>query len=143
MSSVSFAYLRPAVEPTANTDLVVRRNDLRAVLGNLARQVSTATELPEQRRVEMASSGVAALDALTGGIPRGAITEICGAASSGRTSVMMAALAAATAREETCALIDTTDSFDPEVAHAAGVNLRRVLWIRCNGVLPKKEGEAA
>ncbi len=120
-----------------------RREGLRLMLGNLARQVSTAVELPEQRLPEMVSSGVAAVDAMTGGLPRGAITEITGATSSGRTTLMLAAVAAATRRQETCALIDATDSFDPESASAAGVDLRRLLWVRCNGELPKKEGAAA
>ncbi len=115
-----------------------RREGLRLMLGNLARQVSTAVELPEQRLPEMVSSGVAAVDAMTGGLPRGAITEITGATSSGRTTLMLAAVAAATRRQETCALIDATDSFDPESASAAGVDLRRLLWVRCNGELPKK-----
>lgn len=127
----------------AESSFTERRESLRLTLGNLARQVSTAVELPEQRRPEMVSSGVAALDALTGGLPRGAITEIAGTASSGRTTLMMAALASATRRGETCALIDTLDSFDPESAAHAGVELRRLLWVRCNGELPKKEGAAA
>ena len=76
--------------------------------------------------------GVAALDTLTGGLPRGALSEITGPASSGRTGVMMAALAAATRRQEVCALVDATDSFDPASAAAAGVDLNRLLWVRCN-----------
>ena len=49
------------------------------------------------------SSGIAAMDALTGGLPRGCLTEICGPASSGRTTLLLAALAAATRRGEFCA----------------------------------------
>jgi recombination protein RecA len=64
-------------------------------------------------------------------LPRGAITEICGPASSGRTSLMLRALAQATAREEVCALIDTHDCFDPASAREAGLDLDRLLWIRC------------
>jgi len=78
------------------------------------------------------STGVAALDSLTGGLPRGALSEITGLASSGRTAVMLASLAGATHREEVCALIDASDSFDPISAAAAGVNLDRLLWVRCN-----------
>jgi hypothetical protein len=76
------------------------------------------------------SCGIAELDALTGGLPRGALTEICGLPSSGRSSLMLAALAEATRRQEICALVDTTDSFDPLSAAGAGVDLDRVLWIR-------------
>jgi hypothetical protein len=76
--------------------------------------------------------GIAELDALTGGLPRGALSEIVGQGSSGRTGVMMSALAAATQRNEVCALIDASDSFDPASAQAAGVDLERLLWIRCS-----------
>lgn len=147
MSSISFAVsMREEASLTAAAipplSAQARRENLRGVLGNLARQVSTAIELPEQRTPERVTSGVRALDALCGGLPRGAITEIDGEASSGRTALMLASLAAATRRGETCALIDATDSWDPQSAAAEGVDLRRVLWVRCNGVLPKKEGEA-
>jgi RecA/RadA recombinase len=54
-----------------------------------------------------------------------------GPASSGRTSVMFALMAEVTRRQEVCALIDVTDSFDPASAEAAGVDLKRVLWVRC------------
>jgi len=87
----------------------------------------------ERPPVATVSCGIAAVDTLTGGLPRGALTEIYGAASSGRTSLMMSALAAATARAELCALIDATDCFDPQSAEAAGVELDRLLWIRCGG----------
>ncbi|HEU4388761.1 MAG TPA: hypothetical protein VFV34_13245, partial [Blastocatellia bacterium] len=64
-------------------------------------------------------------------IPRGAITEICGPASSGRTSLLHSILASTTARGEVCSLVDATDSFDPASAASAGVDLDRVLWVRC------------
>jgi len=80
---------------------------------------------------ELVTTGIPSLDAVVGGLPRGAMTEICGPPCSGRTSVMLAALAARTAEGETCALIDARDSFDPAVASAAGVALERVLWVRC------------
>ena len=73
-------------------------------------------------------SGVSELD-----FPRGAVTEIHGPPSSGRTTLLHSALAQATAREEVCALIDVDDAFDPASAAAAGVVLSRVLWIRCGG----------
>src|SRR5580704_3832793 len=80
---------------------------------------------------EVVSTGIPSLDAVVGGLPRGAMTEICGPPCSGRTSVLLSALAARTAEGETCALIDARDSFDPAVASAAGVALERVLWVRC------------
>jgi recombination protein RecA len=76
-------------------------------------------------------SGIAQLDAITSGIPRGALTEIFGPASSGRSSVLLALLAEITRRQEVCALVDVSDSFHPHSAAAAGVDLDRLLWIRC------------
>jgi hypothetical protein len=64
-------------------------------------------------------------------LPRGCLSEVFGPASSGRTTVLYAALAAATSREEVCALVDADDAFDPASAAAAGVLLDRVLWVRC------------
>jgi len=90
-----------------------------------------ASRLAVRPAPEMASSGIAELDSLTGGLPRGCITEICGPASSGRTTILLAALAAATRRTEFCALIDACDSLDPHSSAAVGVDLDRMLWVRC------------
>jgi len=79
---------------------------------------------------ECVPTGVPALDAATGGLPRGCLTEIFGPASSGRTSLLAAILAQATHREEACALVDAEDAFDPASADAAGVRLDRLLWVR-------------
>ncbi|MCI0748858.1 MAG: DNA recombination/repair protein RecA [Verrucomicrobia subdivision 3 bacterium] len=73
------------------------------------------------------------LPSLAGEIPRGALTEIAGPASSGRTSLLYSLLAAASAEQEFCALLDAEDTFDPESAAAAGVRLSQVLWVRCGG----------
>jgi hypothetical protein len=94
-------------------------------------EVRPASRLEVRPRPEMISSGVAEVDAMTGGIPRGCLTEICGGASSGKTSVMLAAISAATRSGETCVLIDASDSFDPASVEAAGVNLQNLLWVRC------------
>jgi energy-coupling factor transporter ATP-binding protein EcfA2 len=66
-------------------------------------------------------------------VPRGALTEIIGPASSGRTSLLCSLLAAATARQEVCALLDTQNTFDLHSAADAGVRLSQLLWVRCNG----------
>jgi recombination protein RecA len=81
---------------------------------------------------ECVPSGVLALDAATGGLPRGCLTEIFGLASSGRTSLLLSILAQTTHRDEVCALVDAEDAFDPASASAAGVHLDRLLWVRCN-----------
>ena len=64
----------------------------------------------ERRVFESVPTGIAPLDALTGGLPRGAITEIFGPPSSGRTSAMVSILAEATAQDEVCALVDGNDA---------------------------------
>jgi recombination protein RecA len=94
--------------------------------------VVAASRLANRPEAATVVSGIEALDALTGGLPRGGLTEICGPASSGRTSVLMAVMAKMTAQGEVCALVDASDSFDPKSAEAAGVELRRVLWVRCS-----------
>jgi len=99
---------------------------------SLDERLSSTLLLRERLAPQTVPMGIAELDALTGGLPRGALSEIVGPASSGRTGVMLSTLAAATQREEACALVDASDSFDPSSAEAAGVVLERVLWIRCS-----------
>jgi hypothetical protein len=87
-----------------------------------------------QRRsaAELQPSGVSELDAvLGGGFPRGSLVELCGDASSGRTSLAFSLLAQATERQEACAFVDVSDSLDPLSLAAAGVELSRLVWIRC------------
>ena len=97
----------------------------------VASRFATAFKLQEKPPVAGVSTGILEVDSLTGGLPRGAITEIFGSASSGRTSLMISALAYATTHEEVCVLIDTNNNFDPFSAAGAGMNLERLLWIRC------------
>jgi hypothetical protein len=61
----------------------------------------------------------------------GGITEIFGRASSGRTSLFVACLRDVTRRGALAALVDTDHVFDPVGAARAGVELSRVLWVRC------------
>ncbi len=100
--------------------------------------ITPASRLEIRPAPEMVSSGISAIDALTGGLPRGCLTEICGPASSGRSSVLLAALAAATRRGEYCAVIDASDALDPHSLAAAGVDLERLLWVRCNEESPQR-----
>lgn len=86
---------------------------------------------PEER---VAATGVPAVDRqLRGGLRRGHLSEIVGARSTGRTSLLCQVFAAATARGEVVALIDASDRFDPAAAAATGVDLSRLLWIRERG----------
>jgi hypothetical protein len=95
--------------------------------------VTPASRLEIRPAPERVSSGIPQIDALTGGLPRGCLTEICGSQSSGRTSLLLATLAATTNRGEICALVDAGDTFDPVSAATAAVDLSRLLWIRCRG----------
>lgn len=98
----------------------------------VASRFGDAFKLHEKGPAEMLSSGLPQIDSFTGGgLPRGAITEIFGPASSGRTSFMHSALVHATAHEEVCAIVDTSNVFDPSSASLAEINLERLLWIRC------------
>jgi recombination protein RecA len=97
----------------------------------LGEHLSSTLLLHEKAAPLTVPTGLTALDSLIGGWPRGALSEITGPASSGRTGVMLAALARATRREEACALVDASDNFDPASAATAGVELDRLLWIRC------------
>jgi recA bacterial DNA recombination protein len=131
MSSLSVR-LQPATAPAA----FVFPEKATALARQLAAeprlaQVTPATRLEVRPAPERVSSGVREMDALAGGLPRGCLTEIFGPASSGRTSVLLAALAAATRRQETCALVDVTDAFDPRSGTAAGMDFARLLWVRC------------
>lgn len=68
--------------------------------------------------------------ALHGGLKRGHLSEIVGPASSGRTTLACRWLAAATARGEHAALIDTFDRFDVASGAACGIVLDQLLWVR-------------
>ena len=86
---------------------------------------------PQVQQRETLATGIASLDSIIQGFPRGAISEILGPESSGRTTLIHSLLAASTANLEICAYVDTDDSFDPVSAAAAGVALSQLLWIRC------------
>ena len=75
-------------------------------------------------------------------VVEGGITEIFGRASSGRTSLLVACLHEVTRRGALVALVDTDHVFDPVGAARAGVELSRVLWVRC-GRRPERALRAA
>ena len=107
-------------------------NALRSsVESSLAGRIPAPFAYRDRRVVDTASSGIPEIDLLAGGLPRGGLTEICGPPCSGRTSLLLSALAARTAQAEVCALVDGRDGFDPHAAQAAGVQLEQLLWVRC------------
>jgi hypothetical protein len=81
---------------------------------------------------ETVSTGIPQIDSLlNGGLPVGAISELTGPESSGRTSLALSFLAELTREPRVCAWVDASDAFDAESAAATGLSLRQLLWIRC------------
>lgn len=110
----------------AEIESLLRARKLDRTLTTTARRAAAAGEV--------AATGWAVLDEpLGGGLRRGHLSEVIGARSSGRTTLVIRIAAAAMARGEIVALIDTHDRFDPVSAHAAGIDLRRLLWVRDSG----------
>lgn len=103
----------------------------REIESALARRFESSSPPRRKFSFETLTTGIAEIDALSNGLPHSAITEIIGATSSGRTSVLLSVLVQATWGDEACALIDMGDRFDPVSAVHAGIALDRLLWIRC------------
>jgi hypothetical protein len=86
--------------------------------------------IPERSRRARLRLPIPELDALLGGgLPCGAVTEVCGNQSSGRTALAHALVAAVLATGECAAWVDLPNALDPEHARMAGVALERVLWM--------------
>ena len=85
------------------------------------------TALPPLERTDPSAlmpMDVEALDTcLRGGLPRGQLSELAGPRSSGRMTLLLQLIAAATARGEIAAFVDTLDRLDVASAAAAGVDL--------------------
>ncbi len=122
----------PPVEPGQSTAL----RELRASLEPaIAARIRSASELlrhtANTERTSLLPTALAPLDALLGGgLPRGRMVELAARWASGRFSIVLSTLAAATSVGEAAALVDLGDHFDPQLAEANGVDLRRLLWIR-------------
>ena len=128
-----FIFSSPSSLPSSSRSSAEKTAEILAQVGAISKlgAVIPASRLNVRSTPEMVSSGIPQLDSLTGGLPRGCLTEICGMASSGRTSVLLLALARATQRGEVCALVDASDAFDPASAAAVGMEMSRLLWVRC------------
>lgn len=103
-----------------------------AEAGLEARLLISARRLEEREAHRRLASGVALLDDLLGGgWPRGALSELVGPRSSGRTALLLASLTGALAVAEATALIDVGGGLDPRAARRAGFALDGLLWVRC------------
>jgi hypothetical protein len=124
----------PALIPGEREEVRRLRESLAAASGTT--RVTSGAELvralARRSRDEMLATTLEPFDALLGGgLPRGRMIElVAGRRASGRYSIVLAALAAATSAGEAAALVDLGDHFDPQLAAANGVDLQRTLWIR-------------
>jgi hypothetical protein len=85
--------------------------------------------LEQRRQQSCLETRVPVFDRL-GGLARGSLLELSGPRSSGRFALALAALAAATRQGEAAAFVDLGDHLEPKSAAAAGLDLRRLLWVR-------------
>jgi hypothetical protein len=112
---------------------------IRTELESLLRAEGFAHTLPSRTVLDHAGMdrlpvGIADLDdQLGGGVPLGALTEVTGAPSSGRTGVIVSLLAQTTGRGDAAAYVDAAEAFDPASAAQRCVDLSRLLWVRCKG----------
>ena len=98
----------------------------------LAKKIPSALTPMARAPYPAAPTGIQEIDLLLhGGLPVGAITEITGPECSGRTSLALTFVAGLTQAGKVCAWIDVSDALHPESAAAIGVDLARLLWIRC------------
>lgn len=119
--------LRPAPEPVSPEDGFAALKRRSALV--------TARELVRRRadedRPPPLPTAVPELDRLLeGGLAPGRLVELVGRSSSGRFSLVLALLAAATQAGEVAALVDLGDGLDPAGAAVAGIDLPRLLWLR-------------
>lgn len=98
----------------------------------LAARIPSALTPPPKLIRPVNPVGIGALDELLGGgFPVGAVTELVGDECSGRTSVALSFLASITAAGKVCAWIDAADTLHPASAASVGIDLKRLLWVRC------------
>ena len=111
------------------------RTQIEAALSN---RIPAALSPMRRSAPPLTPTGIEAVDSLLhGGLPDSAITELVGPVCSGRTSIALAFIASGTQEGNVCAWIDASDALDPEAAAANGVDLERLLWVRCGAASPQ------
>jgi recombination protein RecA len=99
---------------------------------SLAHRIPSALTASPRTIRPVTTTGIVSIDAiLDGGLPVGAITEVVGPECSGRTTFALSFVAGLTQNAKVCAWIDVSDTLHPESAAASGVDLTRLLWVRC------------
>jgi len=128
--------LKLSTEPTKISD--GRQKALESALASLDKQFGKGSVMllgeQENLAVDVISTGSLALDLAlgVGGVPRGRITEIHGAESSGKTTLAYHIVAEAQRAGGTAAFIDAEHSVDAEYARNLGVDLDRLLIAQPN-----------
>jgi hypothetical protein len=96
-----------------------------------ARKLGATVAAAARTPSPVVATGAVELDRqLGGGWPCGAISDLVGRPSTGRTGLLMSTLARAAADGQVVALVDACDRFDPRSAADAGLDLDRLLWVR-------------
>jgi hypothetical protein len=127
---MSLSLPSPILAPSSETRPASTKADLEELL-RTRRLQSERPPLRGEDRHRPLATGITALDALlSGGFPRGQLSEIHGPASSGRTGLALALLARTTTSAALAALVDPFDRLAPVSAAAAGIDLARLLWLR-------------
>jgi recombination protein RecA len=99
---------------------------------NLAKRIPSALTPSPKISYTVAPTGIREIDELLhGGFPIGALSEIVGPECSGRTSLALTFVANLTQAGKVCAWVDVSDTLHPESAASIGVDLSRLLWVRC------------
>src|SRR5271168_3277924 len=99
---------------------------------DLAQRIPSALTPQARMAYPVATTGIHEIDLLLrGGFPVGALSELIGPECSGRTSLALTFVAGMTQAAKVCAWVDVSDTLHPESAAAIGVDLSRLLWIRC------------
>ncbi len=114
--------------PSANSKT---SSALETLLADLGSQVHRGVSHDAAKTLRFCPTGLEELDAhLGGGFPIGRLSEICGAPSSGRTSLALALLTETLNRGVLAAWVDLADAFDPISASLSGNDLESLLWVR-------------
>lgn len=109
---------------------------------SLESRFPAALTYAQKRTLDVASTGIPEVDSvLEGGLPVGAISELTGPASSGKTTLAVSFLAQRTRNGQVCAWVDVNDALDPVSAASSGVLLSQVLWVRCREANPRGQNK--
>ena len=109
-----------------------RQSILNAALSSIENQYKTSILQTSQEPPRVIHTGSFALDRAlcVGGYPYGFITEISGEASSGKSTLVLQAIAFAQKNKKVCALIDTERTFNGSYAASLGVNLQDLIVLQ-------------